>query len=325
MVSALIWRRHAAHVAYIMTGLSDDFVKMVDERISKAKVTDIFLGKVYSVTPLTVVLDGANVPSPALSMQHAGLAIGKRVVLITVGSQQVIVGSLGSRVANFPSYTSVPTNTIDGDAWYNSTAQAIFMQRGGTPVRLGPAAPSLVATVAKTRTGRWYWIQHGTDTTAALGAGARSCVFPFTVFEDKVMTGVVWEITTAGGAGSVTRFGIHNDDRGQPTGGVRFDAGAADATTTGFKGWTGLNVSLPAGEYWIEIASQGGDPTYRSLNLFTPRGVTPGMSSVNFLSAAANPRVAYRYEPRASTFTTLAAHDDSAWSTCVPILQMQFA
>jgi len=74
------------------------------------------------------------------------------------------------------------------------------------------------------------------------------------------------EITAAGGAGSVVRFGLYSDLNGAP-GTLISDDGTVDSSTTGFKedtvAWTELTASL----YWVvTVAQVGTAPTVRTVS-----------------------------------------------------------
>lgn len=73
--------------------------------------------------------------------------------------------------------------------------------------------------------------------------------------------------TTAGGAGSVLRFGIYADDGfGRPLGGLVVDGGTADSSGTGDVTVT-ISQVLQPGIYWLCLVRQGGSaPTVRAVN-----------------------------------------------------------
>ena len=75
---------------------------------------------------------------------------------------------------------------------------------------------------------------------------------------------VAIEVTSAGGTGSVVRFGLYTDSDGKP-GSKLFDAGTVDtAASTGFKELTVSWRNLDGGWYWILTVPQvGTGPTVR--------------------------------------------------------------
>jgi hypothetical protein len=99
------------------------------------------------------------------------------------------------------------------------------------------------------------------------GAGAhtvsRALYTPFWVYETKTFDRIACYITVNGGAGSVTRLGIYNDNNGVP-GTVLLDAGtvATDAGAPAIKAIT-ISQALAPGAYWAVAVAQVASPTYR--------------------------------------------------------------
>lgn len=74
--------------------LVDDIAQTLSEQ-PKAE-QQIFAGTINSVSPLTVTLDGSGVALPCLAFGQITLTVSRRVGLIKIGSDLVIVGSFGN-------------------------------------------------------------------------------------------------------------------------------------------------------------------------------------------------------------------------------------
>lgn len=102
----------------------------------------------------------------------------------------------------------------------------------------------------------------GTLTMTANRSYATGVYVPYGASIDRVAV----EVTTAGGAGSVIRFGLYADSNGAP-GALISDDGTVDSATTGFKEDTVAYTSLTAGLYWIVTSAQVGTaPTVRTVS-----------------------------------------------------------
>ena len=82
---------------------------------------------------------------------------------------------------------------------------------------------------------------------------------PFSITKTVTLTSIATNVATAGGTGSVCRFGIYADSSGYP-GALLLDAGTVP-TVTGSQtitGPSGLSLVLTPGVYWVVIAPQVG-------------------------------------------------------------------
>lgn len=110
----------------------------------------------------------------------------------------------------------------------------------------------------------------GSNTTAVVADGVMR-LYPFMIYTDMTIDYIACEIvTTAGGAGSVTRLGIYDDVGGVPTNLV-LDAGTVATTATGMAS-IAISKALTAGIYWMTAVAQGvatPAPTYRVITINT--------------------------------------------------------
>ena len=99
---------------------------------------------------------------------------------------------------------------------------------------------------------------------AVTGSGAAltqntAYALPFSLAEPVTITSIGTNVATAGGTGSVCRFGLYQDSSGYP-GALILDAGTVP-TVTGSQTLTfvtGLSQALTPGVYWVVIAPQVG-------------------------------------------------------------------
>lgn len=298
--------------------LDDDILHAAQALDEKAKEPTLFVGVVSQVDPPEVIFDGSSSAMPCISLDDVNLVVDKRVVVGAFGKDFVIIGAMGNRVTSFPSYdTADPTSTNPGDAWFRTDLNRAYMNVKGVAVPLIGQGSLPWTAPPRTSLGRWFWVQSGAFSTANFGSAGASVVFPIYMPYQKKVTAIGWEITTLA-ASSSTRVAFHKDDAGFPTGGLIVDLGTVSATSTGLKSFTGLGTTLPAGVTWVEMASQGGDPTYRTV----ASGVAPGLSSNGAQDGSAN-RNGFQYTSRTAGLTTLGAPGNN-YSPGVPVIQLQF-
>lgn len=112
-----------------------------------------------------------------------------------------------------------------------------------------------------TRSGEWTSVNQA-SATQLLTNGRETC-FPIVIDQDRTLVEMgVMVVTTAGGTGSLFRFGVRADDSvpGYP-GALLLDAGTAATTATGYQSVTGLTLPMRANRtYWIS-GTQQGNPT----------------------------------------------------------------
>lgn len=310
-----------------MSSYEDDQLTAIQTQVAAVKEQTAFVGTVYSVLPPQIVFDGATVPVPCIALDTVNLVPGKRVVVGQYGAELVVMGALGDPIGYAAPVDAEPPTHSPGDMWLRTDTGLLYVDVNGAPVVVNPpfpaTTPQLATGLGNTATNRWYWIQQGVAGTAAFGLAGRSVVFPFTIHNAKTLEGVMVEVTTADASASI-RMGIHRDTNGTPSGGLVSDFGTVSASTTGRRAITGLSVPLIAGQWHLEVVSQGGDPTYRVLEGAVP-AVSAGMSAsdASGLDVSIN-RQGWRYSGVTGALANHGAPGDN-FSTAVPIMQLRFS
>ena len=166
---------------------------------------------------------------------------GQQVVVRVVGSgnQYTVQGAGRASMGNY-----LDSNQLAG-------VRADFFSVFGPPPRM---------PVTAVASGRYYafpaFSVAGSGTISNGTAYYCQVVFPI----DVVAVRIGIRVSGAGGAGSVHRLGIHNDNGVCAPGVVLLDAGTVDSTTTGTKEIT-ISQALRANViYWAVVAQQG-NPT----------------------------------------------------------------
>lgn len=77
-----------------MSSLENDILTAVKQMLDARETVDNFKGKVQSVNPLLVVMDGTSVPLPCVKAQHVTLVAENRVVVNRYGGTYVVLGVL---------------------------------------------------------------------------------------------------------------------------------------------------------------------------------------------------------------------------------------
>ncbi len=130
--------------------------------------------------------------------------------------------------------------------------------------------------------GNRYWYQGpGDGTTSALAQGLM-CLMPIYFAKAVTITGLRYEVTSAGSLGSVGRLGMYNDDgNGYPTS-LIIDAGTLNNETTGVKSvTTGINIAVPADSLrWFAYANQGAPTTNSTMRAIGNLGGVVGNAGV---------------------------------------------
>ncbi len=121
--------------------LEADILKACTELIARSKDIVGYAGKVtaYDATNkiVNVAIDGANTSIPCVPLDDTNIVVGRRVVIFKAGGQFYLLGTLGNRVVNFPTYTgSHPTNTNPGDAWFRVDLGHAYMNIAGVATQM---------------------------------------------------------------------------------------------------------------------------------------------------------------------------------------------
>lgn len=123
--------------------LADDISQAMGEQPAPAQ--QIFAGTVNTVSPLTVTLDGSGVALPCLVFGHVTLTESRRVAVLKVGADLVVVGSHGTDTILKGSLTVPGTVAITGAITYGS---AVAQTAG--PTSLTPAPSSSFTNLGPT-------------------------------------------------------------------------------------------------------------------------------------------------------------------------------
>lgn len=92
--------------------------------------------------------------------------------------------------------------------------------------------------------------------------------YPLVIARSVLVDRVEGFINTVGSAGALVRVGIYGDTNGAPDALV-LDAGTTNGTVGGSVDWTiTVNVTLPAGRYWLVSVTQGAPATPPVLRAF---------------------------------------------------------
>lgn len=143
--------------------------------------------------------------------------------------------------------TATGTVNVSGD-------DTRFMDKGtyidgsGTSISRHRPATKLIAN-------RYYMTSGPITATGTIMQSAWQYFVPYVVEEPHTFIGLGLNVTTAGAAGAIIRFGLYQDNNGIP-GALIVDAGTVAADTTGFKAVT-ISAMLAPGLYWTSVASQG--------------------------------------------------------------------
>lgn len=141
---------------------------------------------------------------------------------------------------------------------------------------------------------QYYVYTRGTRTTFGGATQNVAYAVPLYVPQPCTITTLGFEVvTTAGGAGSVTRVGLYRESQNGKPGQLMLDAGTTTTTTTGAKEITGLWAPIKPGWYYMVLVAQGSatTPTFRSINALTipytvptvaaPTGATPSTQGLS--------------------------------------------
>lgn len=115
------------------------------------------------------------------------------------------------------------------------------------------------------RSGLWYATPQGSVGTATFGVGDLRCT-PFPVDDASItLDDMGVQVTSAGGAGSVCRVGVYQDDGTGYPGDLLFDAGTIDTTSTGTRtvaanGAGAISEVVTRGLYWLACVAQTSAP-----------------------------------------------------------------
>lgn len=131
-------------------------------------------------------------------------------------------------------------------------------------------------------TNRYYGSDPYVPATAAPSAGW-AYVVPVFIPRTHTINQIACEVTTAA-AGATVNLGIYGSDEYDQPLGLVVDAGAVDASTTGFKTLTIANVALTPGWYWLAALSLGGAPALRSNNTSHELVTTNASTTANAFS-----------------------------------------
>ena len=74
--------------------LEDDILEAVEERLRAKREVTYFVGRLQSVSPVLVIMDGTSVPLPCLAAEHVTLVADTRVLVNKYGAQYVVMGVL---------------------------------------------------------------------------------------------------------------------------------------------------------------------------------------------------------------------------------------
>jgi hypothetical protein len=115
--------------------LADDISQAMAEQPGAPQ--QIFAGTVNSVDPLTVTLDGSGVALPCLAFGHVTLTETRRVGVIKLGADLVVVGSYGNDTILKGSLTVPGTVGITGAITYGL---AVAQTAGPTSLTAAPSS-----------------------------------------------------------------------------------------------------------------------------------------------------------------------------------------
>lgn len=199
----------------------------------------------------------------------------------------------------------------------------------GTPASAGAGAPQLLfptPLLARTlsQTSSIVSLMPASATYVSSAAQASLLVLPLSISKNITFSAAAIKVTTAGAAGALARIGVYNSDAsGHPTTLV-WDSGTIGTDTLGVKTWSGLSVTLNAGDYFIAAVSDQG--TAVSGWIYGPYVVGSGTSSAfgsfaqnGFKTIAAN-EVPSTALPVDLTATTFIRQDGSG--NAIPVIQV---
>ena len=147
-----------------------------------------------------------------------------------------------SEVSDFPAPDAVGNVlTSTGSGWASQAPSGGGGGFGSVPNRSGSVFAPPVANLA-------VW-----------GAGSTDRAYYVPISVDPIsVNGLEIAVSTVGAVGEVFRLGLYTDLNGIPDSLV-IDAGTVGTDSTGNKRATFSTIDLPAGWYWLTVASQGGN------------------------------------------------------------------
>lgn len=128
--------------------LDDDIAQALEETPNQPR--SVFAGTVSALTPLSVTLDGSGVAVPCLNFSGVTLAVGRRVGVIKVGSDLVIMGSFGSDIVHSEPVTIDDNLTVNGTLSVVGATTLRSLQWGSTPAISKAAGASSNTTATST-------------------------------------------------------------------------------------------------------------------------------------------------------------------------------
>lgn len=76
--------------------LADDLMAAIQDEISRSQSTIVYAGTISTIEPLTVVLDGSSLAVPCSAFSDVTLKESRRVAVLQVGSDYVVIGGFGN-------------------------------------------------------------------------------------------------------------------------------------------------------------------------------------------------------------------------------------
>ena len=250
-LNAAIWDWSSLTGDYSLT--TGDPLDWSPDGIHPNNAGHVAIGDYITSEALAGIADVAGLEGFAASIAASGIATwdtGTRTITVTTG-------------------TTATTAAAGNDSRLSDsrtpTTHATTHKTGGTDPL---TATSIGAIPLRWKTGTYIRTPMGTTAVGTTGLTLnRSFCTGLYVPQGGAIDRVGIEVTTVGGAGSVTRIGLYADNNGLP-GELLFDAGTVDtATATGYLqatvNWTGLNDGL----YWVATVPQVGTaPIVRSVS-----------------------------------------------------------
>lgn len=184
--------------------------------------------------------------------------------------------------AHTASATSVTVTRGAESSTGRSHAAGTRWAHGVTAAALAAASGVVEGRLKASGTNPYYSIPGVIPTSQSTGSVAVNVdsYMPFLVETTITLDRLAGEVTTAGAAGKVARFGIYNADTDwQPTTLV-LDAGTVPVDTTGVKTIT-INQQLTPGRYLFVINTDG-SPSFRIIRGLLTRGIFSGMGTSPF-------------------------------------------
>jgi hypothetical protein len=221
---------------------------------------DSLTGAVDLVPRYAVASDTAPV-SPFVGQRWVQTSTGR--LAYWTGSEWVEIGALGldlSVAAADPAFTGafLPLGAIPTGGTTGQVLAKVSATNYDTEWFSGPQ-------LGWPRNNRFQYI---TQTPQSFGGATtaftldRLYLTPIWLVRAETIVGIQSRIIGSATVGSTFRFGFYSANANGEPDTLLLDAGTIDASTTGFKGITGLNLSLAAGLHWAAFVVQGaGGPT----------------------------------------------------------------